>query len=51
MFVSVFRTQRVDAFVDDELSVSQVIQNGFKVVRTAIYQVRALRVLLVPPHV
>lgn len=48
--VSVY-TQWIDAFVDDELSMPQIIQNGFKVVWTAIYQVGPLRVLLVPPDI
>lgn len=45
MFVdltSVYCTQRVDPFIDDQLSVSQVVQDGFKVVRAAIYQERSL---------
>ncbi len=51
MFERVCFTERVDALIDDELSVSQIIQDGFKVVWTAIYQVRPLRVLLVPPNI
>lgn len=51
VYTCVWYTQRVDAFIDDELPMSQIIQNGFKVVWTAIYQVRSLRVLLVPPHI
>lgn len=47
----VCRTQRVDAVIDDELPVSQIVQDGLKVVRTAIYEIRAAGILLVAPHI
>lgn len=46
-----YLTQRVDPFVDDQLTVSQIIQNGFKVIWTPVDQISSLRVLLVPPDI
>lgn len=46
-----YLTQRVDPFVDDQLTVSQIIQNGFKVIWTPVDQISPLRVLLVPPNI
>lgn len=44
-------TQRVDAVVDDQLPMSQIIQNGFKVIRTPVDQISPMSVLLVPPNI
>lgn len=46
-----YLTQRVDPIVDDQLTVPQIIQNGFKVIWTPVDQISPLRVLLVPPNI
>lgn len=44
-------TSQVHAFVDDQLTVSQVVEDGLKVLWAAVDQVRSALVPLVPPHV
>lgn len=41
----------VDAFVDDELAVSQVVEDGLEVFGAAVDQVRAMLVPLVTPNI
>lgn len=45
------RTQRVDAVVDDELPVPQVVQDGLEVVGAAVDEIGAAGVLLVAPNI
>lgn len=49
--VSVWHTQWVDAVIDDELSVSQVVEDWFKVAWTPVYQVGTMGVLFITPHI
>lgn len=44
-------TSYVYAFIDNELSVSQVVEDGLKVFGAAVDQVSSVLVPLVPPHI
>lgn len=44
-------TSHVDAVVDDELTVSQIVEDGLKVLGAAVDEVRPVFVPLVPPHI
>lgn len=44
-------TSYVYAFVDDELTVSQIVEDGLKVLRAAVDEVRPVLVPLVSPHI
>lgn len=43
-------TAYINPFVDDELSVPQVVEDGLKVLWAAVDEVGSVLVLLVPPH-
>lgn len=44
-------TSYIYSFIDNELTVSQVVENRLKVFRAAVDQVSPMLVLLVPPHI
>lgn len=44
-------TSYVYAFIDNELSVSQVVEDGLKVFGAAVDQVSSVLIPLVPPHI
>lgn len=44
-------TSYIDAFIDNKLTMSQVVENRLKVFRAAVDEVGPMLVPLVPPHI